>query len=192
MISNYGKKNINVCLFALVLYVTISNLQNLNLLAGKGPERPKLQFYCFTPLASMIRMDNLGLLGFLCNNHSVTKGAPLLNFIRQQWCALDFFFWVGSQTLDIRITLYVVLFTQETAQSAQVADSFWSLPKVHESLMSFCLQGYIWFIFSMHMPCLVQVLFPYDEFVKYFNWNKLGFPPCGLLNCGNRFVHFHD
>ncbi|KAG2390143.1 hypothetical protein LR48_Vigan07g247400 [Vigna angularis] len=30
-----------------------------------------------------------------------------------------------------------------------------------------------------------DVLFPYDEFVKYFNWNKLGFPPCGLLNCGN-------
>ncbi|XP_054819269.1 ubiquitin carboxyl-terminal hydrolase 18-like [Prosopis cineraria] len=30
-----------------------------------------------------------------------------------------------------------------------------------------------------------SVLFPYDEFVKFFNWDKPGFPPCGLLNCGN-------
>ncbi|TKY74829.1 Ubiquitin carboxyl-terminal hydrolase 19 [Spatholobus suberectus] len=30
-----------------------------------------------------------------------------------------------------------------------------------------------------------NVLFPYDEFVKLFNWDKPGFPPCGLLNCGN-------
>ncbi|XP_010259741.1 PREDICTED: uncharacterized protein LOC104599075 [Nelumbo nucifera] len=30
-----------------------------------------------------------------------------------------------------------------------------------------------------------KVLFPYDEFVKLFSWDKLGFPPCGLLNCGN-------
>ncbi|KAL5785874.1 hypothetical protein ACOSQ2_008266 [Xanthoceras sorbifolium] len=30
-----------------------------------------------------------------------------------------------------------------------------------------------------------KVLFPYDEFVKLFNWDKPGFPPCGLLNCGN-------
>ncbi|KAG5048334.1 hypothetical protein AAZX31_04G057000 [Glycine max] len=30
-----------------------------------------------------------------------------------------------------------------------------------------------------------SVLFPYDEFVKLFNWDKPGFPPCGLLNCGN-------
>ncbi|KAL5127351.1 Ubiquitin carboxyl-terminal hydrolase 19 [Glycine soja] len=30
-----------------------------------------------------------------------------------------------------------------------------------------------------------DVLFPYDEFVKFFNWDKPGFPPCGLLNCGN-------
>ncbi|XP_027329818.1 ubiquitin carboxyl-terminal hydrolase 18-like [Abrus precatorius] len=30
-----------------------------------------------------------------------------------------------------------------------------------------------------------DVLFPYDEFVNFFNWNKPGFPPCGLLNCGN-------
>ncbi|XP_058113861.1 ubiquitin carboxyl-terminal hydrolase 18-like isoform X2 [Magnolia sinica] len=34
-----------------------------------------------------------------------------------------------------------------------------------------------------------KVLFPYDEFVKLFNWDNPGcpwFPPCGLLNCGNR------
>ncbi|KAE8665235.1 Ubiquitin carboxyl-terminal hydrolase 18 [Hibiscus syriacus] len=30
-----------------------------------------------------------------------------------------------------------------------------------------------------------KALFPYDEFVKIFNWEKPGFPPCGLLNCGN-------
>ncbi|XVF35722.1 hypothetical protein REPUB_Repub18cG0170700 [Reevesia pubescens] len=30
-----------------------------------------------------------------------------------------------------------------------------------------------------------KVLFPYDEFVKLFNWEKQGFPPCGLLNSGN-------
>ncbi|KAE8687433.1 Ubiquitin carboxyl-terminal hydrolase 19 [Hibiscus syriacus] len=30
-----------------------------------------------------------------------------------------------------------------------------------------------------------KVLFPYNEFVKLFNWEKPGFPPCGLLNCGN-------
>ncbi|XWS26121.1 hypothetical protein CRYUN_Cryun26dG0003700 [Craigia yunnanensis] len=30
-----------------------------------------------------------------------------------------------------------------------------------------------------------KVLFPYDEFIKLFNWEKPGFPPCGLLNCGN-------
>ncbi|KAK7383417.1 hypothetical protein VNO78_29096 [Psophocarpus tetragonolobus] len=30
-----------------------------------------------------------------------------------------------------------------------------------------------------------DVLFPYDEFVKFFNWDKPGFLPCGLLNCGN-------
>ncbi|CAA6671048.1 unnamed protein product [Spirodela intermedia] len=30
-----------------------------------------------------------------------------------------------------------------------------------------------------------KVLFPYDEFVKLFNWDKHIYPPCGLLNCGN-------
>lgn len=30
-----------------------------------------------------------------------------------------------------------------------------------------------------------KVLFPYDEFVKLYDWNKSIFPPCGLLNCGN-------
>ncbi|KAM0968015.1 hypothetical protein ACFX13_016748 [Malus domestica] len=30
-----------------------------------------------------------------------------------------------------------------------------------------------------------EILFPYDEFVELFNWDKPGFPPCGLLNCGN-------
>lgn len=32
-----------------------------------------------------------------------------------------------------------------------------------------------------------QILFPYDEFVKLFDWDKPGFRPCGLLNCGNRY-----
>ncbi|XP_004291227.1 PREDICTED: ubiquitin carboxyl-terminal hydrolase 18-like [Fragaria vesca subsp. vesca] len=30
-----------------------------------------------------------------------------------------------------------------------------------------------------------KILFPYDEFVKLFHWEKAGLPPCGLLNCGN-------
>ncbi|KAE8718916.1 Ubiquitin carboxyl-terminal hydrolase 19 [Hibiscus syriacus] len=30
-----------------------------------------------------------------------------------------------------------------------------------------------------------EVLFPYNEFVELFNWEKVAFPPCGLLNCGN-------
>ncbi|KZV31693.1 ubiquitin carboxyl-terminal hydrolase 19-like [Dorcoceras hygrometricum] len=30
-----------------------------------------------------------------------------------------------------------------------------------------------------------KILFPYDEFVELFNWNSPGYPPCGLLNCGN-------
>ncbi|XP_047327620.1 ubiquitin carboxyl-terminal hydrolase 18 [Impatiens glandulifera] len=30
-----------------------------------------------------------------------------------------------------------------------------------------------------------KILFPYEEFLGLFNWTKTGFPPCGLLNCGN-------
>ncbi|XP_076891722.1 ubiquitin carboxyl-terminal hydrolase 18-like [Bidens hawaiensis] len=30
-----------------------------------------------------------------------------------------------------------------------------------------------------------KVVFPYDKFVELFNWRNQGFPPCGLLNCGN-------
>ncbi|XP_065849558.1 ubiquitin carboxyl-terminal hydrolase 18 [Euphorbia lathyris] len=30
-----------------------------------------------------------------------------------------------------------------------------------------------------------KVLFPYDEFIKLYYWDKASFPPCGLLNCGN-------
>ncbi|KAL6985113.1 ubiquitinyl hydrolase 1 [Sarracenia purpurea var. burkii] len=30
-----------------------------------------------------------------------------------------------------------------------------------------------------------EILFPYEDFVELFNWDKPGFPPCGLLNCGN-------
>ena len=36
-----------------------------------------------------------------------------------------------------------------------------------------------------------QILFPYDEFIEYFNWDNRGFPPCGLINCGNRFDVYH-
>ena len=34
---------------------------------------------------------------------------------------------------------------------------------------------------------LEQVLFPYETFVNYFNWDKPTLAPCGLTNCGNRF-----
>ncbi|KAL3677976.1 hypothetical protein R1sor_020932 [Riccia sorocarpa] len=30
-----------------------------------------------------------------------------------------------------------------------------------------------------------QVLFPYKSFVKFFTYDRLGVPPCGLINCGN-------
>ncbi|KAF2302819.1 hypothetical protein GH714_008559 [Hevea brasiliensis] len=30
-----------------------------------------------------------------------------------------------------------------------------------------------------------KVLFPYDIFIKLYKWDKVTFPPCGLLNCGN-------
>lgn len=30
-----------------------------------------------------------------------------------------------------------------------------------------------------------KILYPYDKFVELFNWKNQGFPPCGLLNCGN-------
>lgn len=30
-----------------------------------------------------------------------------------------------------------------------------------------------------------KILFSYDEFLKLFDWKHPGFPPCGLLNCGN-------
>ncbi|KAA8525814.1 hypothetical protein F0562_007669 [Nyssa sinensis] len=30
-----------------------------------------------------------------------------------------------------------------------------------------------------------KILFPYEDFVELFYWDKPGFPPCGLLNCGN-------
>ncbi|CAN7108750.1 unnamed protein product [Brassica rapa subsp. narinosa] len=30
-----------------------------------------------------------------------------------------------------------------------------------------------------------EVLFPYEEFVRYFNWDNTDLAPCGLMNCGN-------
>ncbi|KAL0687174.1 hypothetical protein Bca4012_086851 [Brassica carinata] len=30
-----------------------------------------------------------------------------------------------------------------------------------------------------------EVLFPYEEFVRYFNWDNTVLAPCGLMNCGN-------
>ncbi|KAI3426517.1 uncharacterized protein J3R85_009868, partial [Psidium guajava] len=30
-----------------------------------------------------------------------------------------------------------------------------------------------------------KILFPYEEFVDLYNSEKSGFPPCGLINCGN-------
>lgn len=37
------------------------------------------------------------------------------------------------------------------------------------------------------MPFDSQVLFPYDEFVKYFQCEVFDLTPRGLLNCGNRY-----
>lgn len=33
-----------------------------------------------------------------------------------------------------------------------------------------------------------QSLFPYELFVKLYNWNKVELQPFGLTNCGNRLV----
>ncbi|VVB08902.1 unnamed protein product [Arabis nemorensis] len=30
-----------------------------------------------------------------------------------------------------------------------------------------------------------DVLFPYEQFVRYFNWDRPTLAPCGLVNCGN-------
>ncbi|CAN4105248.1 unnamed protein product [Withania somnifera] len=30
-----------------------------------------------------------------------------------------------------------------------------------------------------------KVIFPYEEFLDFFDWNAQGFTPCGLINCGN-------
>ncbi|KAG6414617.1 hypothetical protein SASPL_121990 [Salvia splendens] len=30
-----------------------------------------------------------------------------------------------------------------------------------------------------------EILFPYEEFIQLFNWEKPGYPPCGLINGGN-------
>ncbi|XP_057766809.1 ubiquitin carboxyl-terminal hydrolase 18 [Salvia miltiorrhiza] len=30
-----------------------------------------------------------------------------------------------------------------------------------------------------------EILFPYEEFIEFFNWEKPGYPPCGLINGGN-------
>ncbi|KAG8381969.1 hypothetical protein BUALT_Bualt05G0027800 [Buddleja alternifolia] len=30
-----------------------------------------------------------------------------------------------------------------------------------------------------------KILFPYEQFVNLFSWDKPDYPPCGLLNCGN-------
>ncbi|PIA58902.1 hypothetical protein AQUCO_00400035v1 [Aquilegia coerulea] len=35
------------------------------------------------------------------------------------------------------------------------------------------------------LPRLKKVLFPYEDFVKLYNWENIEFFPCGLLNCGN-------
>jgi hypothetical protein len=33
-----------------------------------------------------------------------------------------------------------------------------------------------------------KILFSYDYFTELFNWDMLNSPPCGLFNCGNRYV----
>ncbi|XP_022138788.1 ubiquitin carboxyl-terminal hydrolase 18-like [Momordica charantia] len=38
---------------------------------------------------------------------------------------------------------------------------------------------------SKHIKQPKDILFPYDEFLNLFYWDKHQFRPCGLLNCGN-------
>ncbi|KAG6383323.1 hypothetical protein SASPL_156929 [Salvia splendens] len=35
-----------------------------------------------------------------------------------------------------------------------------------------------------------KILFPYEEFLEFFTWDKPGYPPCGLLNCGNSVLAY--
>lgn len=40
--------------------------------------------------------------------------------------------------------------------------------------------------FLVDYVLVLQGIFPYELFVKLYNWNKLELRPCGLINCGNR------
>lgn len=40
--------------------------------------------------------------------------------------------------------------------------------------------------FLVDYVLVLQGIFPYELFVKLYNWNKLELRPCGLINVGNR------
>lgn len=46
-----------------------------------------------------------------------------------------------------------------------------------------------WYVMDW-IGCILfeQGLFPYELFVKLYNWNKVELQPFGLTNCGNRLV----
>lgn len=52
-------------------------------------------------------------------------------------------------------------------------------------LLSFNFWVQLNFLVDYYVPVL-QGIFPYELFVKLYNWNKLELRPCGLINCGNR------
>lgn len=56
-----------------------------------------------------------------------------------------------------------------------------------ESCYAICANNLlVWDLIPGWMSSFLQGLFPYDHFVKLYNWNKIELRPCGLTNTGNR------
>ncbi|KAL4276915.1 hypothetical protein HN51_059562 [Arachis hypogaea] len=75
--------------------------------------------------------------------------------------------------------------TMNLAQSGPASPGFKASAAVNKSTSSIALIPACGREISKPIKQPKNPLFPYDEFVKFFNWDKPGFPPCGLLNCGN-------
>ncbi|MED6176688.1 Ubiquitin carboxyl-terminal hydrolase 19 [Stylosanthes scabra] len=75
--------------------------------------------------------------------------------------------------------------TMNLAQSGPPSPGFKASAVVNKSTSSISLVPACGREISKPIKQPKNPLFPYDEFVKFFNWDKPGFPPCGLFNCGN-------
>ncbi|MED6203637.1 hypothetical protein PIB30_001335 [Stylosanthes scabra] len=75
--------------------------------------------------------------------------------------------------------------TMNLAQSGPASPGFKASAAVNKSTSSIALIPACGREISKPIKQPKNPLFPYDDFVKFFNWDKPGFPPCGLFNCGN-------